>query len=81
MQNPVLVIDTETGGLSPEIHSIFTLGFVALQDGKITNEGEVLIREPSLFYESEAMQVHGISLERVKEAGLAVSGRFKRGHL
>jgi DNA polymerase-3 subunit epsilon len=40
-----LVIDTETGGLQPEMHSILSLGAVVWDDGILGEEFEVLIAE------------------------------------
>lgn len=65
---PVIVIDTETGGLDPAEHSILSIGLVT-----DTDELDVpLIREPALCTTPKAMEVNGIDLTAVAQHGVSV---------
>ena len=65
----LLVIDTETGGLDPERHSILSLGAVVWADGKLGETFEVRIVEPEISVEPEAMAVNRINLEEHQVRG------------
>lgn len=58
----LLVIDTETGGLDPLIHSILSLAGVVWEDGIIKDECEVFIVEGPLVVTAEAMRINQIDL-------------------
>ncbi len=62
----LLVIDTETGGLDPQIHSILTLGAVVWEDGRITDEIELLIAEPEIVAGPVALEMNKIDLAKHK---------------
>jgi DNA polymerase III epsilon subunit-like protein len=65
----LLVVDTETGGVDPQIHSILSLAAVVWDDGKILAEFEVLIAEPVLAVTARALEINGIDLvEHCKQA-------------
>jgi len=58
----LLVVDTETGGLDPQIHSILSLGAVVWEDGQIGDEFEVLIAEQPLTVTARALEINRIDL-------------------
>lgn len=60
MKPKLLVIDTETGGLDPERHSILSLAAVIYQEGAISGTFKVNIREYEMLITDEARHVNGI---------------------
>ncbi len=70
----LLIIDTETGGLDPQLHSILSLGAVIWEDGFIHPDVfEVYIKEPVLHLTEGAMKVNKITLEKIFSEGLTPS--------
>lgn len=65
---PVVIIDTETGGLDPSRHSILSVGMVVLGTNQ---ECEVFISEPTISAEPEALAINGINLEWLRAVGLS----------
>jgi DNA polymerase III epsilon subunit-like protein len=59
----LVVIDTETGGLDPGKYSILSLGAAIWDNGHLIDEFEVLIAEPEIIVDPEAMRVNRIDLE------------------
>ena len=59
-QRKLLIIDTETGGLDPQEHSILTLGAVVWHNGAIDDEILLEIAEPEIRACKEALDVNGI---------------------
>jgi DNA polymerase-3 subunit epsilon len=70
-QIKLLVVDTETGGFDPEEHSILSIGAVVWRPFEILDSKEVLISEPEINYDEEALAVNKIDIEYLKENGLA----------
>ncbi len=68
---PVLVLDTETGGLSPQEHSLLSVAGVAwtpnVQPKPLFS---LFIKEDPLSVEPGAMEVNGLDLETIKAEGL-----------
>jgi DNA polymerase-3 subunit epsilon len=58
----LLVIDTETGGIDPESHSILSLGGVIWDDGILTEQFEILIAERTLCVTPQALEINRIDL-------------------
>jgi exonuclease I len=61
-----LIYDTETGGLDPEVHSVFSVGALVgdLDTGEVLEQFELLHKLPSLDdynYTDKAIEVHGIT--------------------
>lgn len=69
----ILVIDTETGGLDSEKHSILTIAGVCLDTdkGTVTPLFDLLIREATLSVDKQAMEVNKIDLNVVVKDGLS----------
>jgi len=65
----LLVIDTETGGLEPAKHSLLSIGAVVWSDGRVMDGIEVIVREPELTIDPEAMAVNKFDLARLDAAG------------
>lgn len=71
----ILIVDTETGGVGTDAHqkySILQLAALVYIDGKIipNNDFDVLIREPVLVAQPEALQINGITPERLLSEGI-----------
>lgn len=65
----LLVIDTESGGLDPDTHSILSLAGVLWRDGVILMEHEVFILEDPVIVTPKALEVNRIDLvEHAKRA-------------
>ncbi|MBN8607634.1 MAG: 3'-5' exonuclease [Caulobacterales bacterium] len=58
----LLVVDTETGGIDPETHSILSFAGVVWNDGEIEAELDLKVVEPLLAVTVQAMQINRISL-------------------
>jgi DNA polymerase III epsilon subunit-like protein len=66
----LLVIDTETGGLDPEKHSIIQFGAVVWEDGKLGDSIEFYIVElPKIIADESALKINNISLDHVYKTG------------
>lgn len=74
----MLVIDTETGGLDPQRHSILSLAGVVWDNGATTNEIEILIVEPEIVADSEALKVNKIDLVQHKRNGVSPAEAMTR---
>jgi DNA polymerase-3 subunit epsilon len=58
----LLVIDTETGGVDPDRHSILSLAAVVWEDGEIHGEVEILVAERDLVVTARALEINRIDL-------------------
>ena len=63
----VIVLDTETGGLDPLVHSILSAGLVSA-DG--AHKMEIFIREPEIVSNPRSMAVNGLDLDEIRAVGL-----------
>lgn len=68
LHDKLIIIDTETGGLDPLVHSILSIGLVAYDGSRQT---EIFVREPTIVSHPRSMQVNGIDLEWVEQNGLS----------
>jgi DNA polymerase III alpha subunit (gram-positive type) len=64
-----LFLDTETGGTSPNQHSILSIGMVVWEHGELKDELELLIKEPELKVLDSALEVNKINLDDVRAFG------------
>jgi DNA polymerase III epsilon subunit-like protein len=58
----ILWIDTETGGLSSEKHSVLSVALVATRGDQIIGEAEFQIRQEPIVADPIALQVNGIDI-------------------
>lgn len=64
-------VDTETGGLDCNRHSILSVAFVKWVDGKIEDEKDFgLICEDAIVCDQKALEINKIDLKDVREYGL-----------
>lgn len=69
---PILVLDTETGGLSPKEHSLLTLAGIAWSpDKQPAPLFSFYVREPQISTTQEAMKLNRVDLRKVDEEGLS----------
>ena len=71
----ILIGDTETGGLNPKIHSVFSVGALVgdLETGEIIDQFEALHKLPSIEdykFTPKAIEIHGITPAQAFADGL-----------
>src|SRR5438067_2269359 len=74
----LLVLDTETGGLDPLVHSLLTIGLVVWEDGKITASDEFSVCEPEIVTERDALLVNRVDPRSVHASGLDPKDAIER---
>lgn len=57
-----IVLDTESGGLDPQVHSLLSVGAVVWEDGRILDETEILVLEDPIIVTAKALEVNRINL-------------------
>jgi DNA polymerase III epsilon subunit-like protein len=67
----LLVIDTETGGTDPLVHSLLAIGAVIWDEGRIVGREEFLIREPEICTDADALSINRLDLTAVRRDGLS----------
>lgn len=72
----VMVFDTETGGLDPKKHSVFSVGALVgdIDTGEIVEMFEALHRLPSVqdySFTPKAIEIHGITPQQAFDEGLS----------
>jgi DNA polymerase III epsilon subunit-like protein len=70
MTQPLLFLDTETGGLDPRTHSLLSLGLVVGDGPVITDSLEILVKHEPYVVSSGGMKVNRIDLVRHGETAL-----------
>jgi DNA polymerase III epsilon subunit-like protein len=71
MNQRLLVIDVETSGLDPHVHSLLSLGAVVWEDESILDAIEIFVRESVIVWMPEAVAIHGITPEWVQRNGMS----------
>lgn len=67
----ILFLDTETGGLDEERHSLLTIGLVVWEDNTIIARKELWISKDNYQYDEEAMKINHINLDELREYGIS----------
>lgn len=67
------IIDTETGGLDPQTHSLLSLGAVMWEDGIIGDQFEVFLKQPSYHVTPTSLKVNNMDLRMVINKGVEPS--------
>jgi DNA polymerase-3 subunit epsilon len=70
MSQPLLFLDTETGGLDPARHSLLSVGLVVGDGPKVVNSLEILIKHEPYVVSSGGLAVNRIDLVRHSAAAL-----------
>ena len=69
---PILVLDTETGGLNPKEHSLLTVAGIAwTPDRQPAPLFSFYVREHHVNVTEEAMRINRVDLRKVEEEGLS----------
>lgn len=69
---PILVLDTETGGLNPKEHSLLTVAGIAwTPDRQPAPLFSFYVREHHVNVTQEAMKINRVDLQKVEEEGLS----------
>lgn len=64
LHQPIIFVDTETGGRDPARHPLLTIGLVTLTpEGEVTRPRHLRLRHERYDVEAEAMAVNGINLD------------------
>ena len=73
MQHPdsILFIDTETGGLDPEHHSLLSVGLVVWRDNEIYETEEILINDGILNATRDALEINRINVDEHKNSSIS----------
>lgn len=71
MPDRLLFIDTETGGLDPDRHSLLSLGMVVWENLEVLDSQEILINDGRLDVTREALAINRIDLEKHKLAAVS----------
>lgn len=71
LKHPYLFLDTETGGLDLERHSLLSIGLVVGDDGVMRDSREILIRHEPYVVSAGGMAVNRIDLVQHDRAALA----------
>lgn len=58
----LLVIDTETGGIDPDRHSLLSVAAVVWADGRIEGEIQILVGEADVTVTARALEINRIDL-------------------
>ncbi|MCA9538562.1 MAG: 3'-5' exonuclease [Myxococcales bacterium] len=66
-QHAFVIVDTETGGLDPQTHSLLSVGLVS---GDRRHSTEFFVVEPTLVTDPKSMAVNRLDLAQVKAEGL-----------
>lgn len=71
MKERLLFIDTETGGLDPQKHSLLSVGLVLWDNGIIIDSKEILINDGVLSATDEALAINRINLDEHKKIAIS----------
>ncbi|MEZ4466495.1 MAG: 3'-5' exonuclease [bacterium] len=71
----LIIIDTETGGLDPTVHSLLSIGLVTFDGSRRT---EIFVREPEISTHPRSMKVNGIDLDFIEREGLSPAATCDR---
>jgi len=71
MEDRLLFIDTETGGLNPDKHSLLSLAMVVWEDMEIIDSQELLVNDEKLSVTEEALSINKIDIEKHKQSAIS----------
>jgi len=78
MKDRLLFIDTETGGLDPEKHSLLSVAMVVWEDMEILDSEELLINDGILSVTEEALAINKINIEEHKKIAISPSQAIQK---
>lgn len=71
LDDTLVVIDGETGGLDPKVHSLLTLALLVVKNNKIVVRKEWKIKHSTYHITDEAMKINGIDLNTLDRVGIS----------
>ncbi len=78
MSNRLLFIDTETGGVDPIDHSLFSIGIVVWENGNMIFEDDIYIKDTVYKATAQALAINNINISQIDESGLDKQDVIKR---
>ncbi len=78
MGNRFLFIDTETGGLDPDNHSLLSVAMVVWENMEIIDSQELLINDGKLNVTDEALAINKIDIEKHKKLAISPSQAIEK---
>ena len=78
MKDRLLFIDTETGGLNPNTHSLLSLAMVVWEDMEIIDSQELMINDGQLSANKEALSINKIDIEKHKKTAISSSQAIEK---
>lgn len=78
MSEKLLFVDTETGGLNPQIHSLLSIGLVIWQEYNVIDSCEIQINDGKLIATNEALGVNKIDIENHKKVSVDSKEAIKK---
>jgi len=81
MQDRLLFIDTETGGLNPNKHSLLSLAMVVWEDREIIDSQELLINDGKLSVTEKALSINKIDIKKHKQSAISSSQALEKIYL
>lgn len=70
MSNKILIVDVETTGLDPQVHSALSLAAIVWDDCRTIGEFSCYVTETNVVLDQEAIAINRIDLSVVKTLGL-----------
>ena len=77
-EHRLLFIDTETGGLEPVEHSLFSLGIIVWENGRALFEDEIYIKDTVYRATAQALAINNINIDYLDKFGLDEQNVVKR---
>ncbi len=77
MGNKLLFLDTETGGIEPTEHSLFSIGIVVWEDSNIIYENEIYIKNLTYKTTAQALAINNIDIVQIDKIGLEKQDAIK----
>ena len=78
MKYRVLFIDTETGGLDPDKHSLLSVAMVIWENMEIIDSLELMINDGKLSVTEEALAINKIDIENHKKTAISPSQAIEK---
>lgn len=69
MKEDLIFIDTETGGLDPDVHSLLQIGYVIENPNWQTHRNEMVISKHNYTTTEQAMKINNLDLDFIREVG------------
>lgn len=70
MNDRLLFIDTETGGIEPTEHSLLSIGIVVWENGNTIFEDELYIKDKTYKTTSQALSINNIDISQIDKIGV-----------